>query len=354
MNLEKENYRAYTFIEMSRGINATQIHRQLEESSCLNVPPKRTIQHWCQSFREENKENLSDAPRSGRPSTETTEDNVEILKNLIEDQPKQSLRQLSKETGLSKDTVHRILTDHLGKRKVCSVWVPHKLSERNKEDRVLCATELINFIESNSIDFLLKHWVTEDETWQLFDSLATKEQNKCWLSKDQARPTVVKPKLTQRKVLLIVAFTGDRKFNVEVCVPGEIVDSDRYIEFVRNTGEKWRRLHSSPTKLSELIWQHDNARAHSSTQTTDFFQRRSVTLLRQSAYSPDLNQCDGWLFKILKNELKKVDFSDANEVLNHTLQVLRSIPKERFINEINKLVQHCKNVIKLNGDYVTK
>ena len=73
---------------------------------------------------------------------------------------------------------------------------------------------------------------------------------------------IVRPKLTPNKVMIMLAFTGDQKFSIKVTRPGETITSDTYIKFIHNTGDKWRRLHSSPSKLSGVWWQYDNARPH--------------------------------------------------------------------------------------------
>ena len=55
-----------------------------------------------------------------------------------------------------------MLVDFLSKRKIYSVWVPHKLSQKNK--RVSCARELIKFMDEHSVEEYLKFWAVEDET----------------------------------------------------------------------------------------------------------------------------------------------------------------------------------------------
>ena len=130
--------------------------------------------------------------------------------------------------------------------------------------------------------------------------------------------------------------------------------SDMYIKFIRNTGDKWRRLHSSPTKLSSVCWQHDNAKPHVAADTNVFLAKRSINLIKQSPYSHDLNQCDAWLFLSLKKELRKMQFSNGADEQTYTLQYLRSIQRDRFEEEIYKMYNHCKSVIDSLGDYVTK
>ncbi len=140
MELSKENYRAYIFIEFKRGLNANQIIRQIKEASLPNSPSESTIHRWHSAFQA-GRNSLDDEQRVGRPCSSRTPENITVICDLIQNEPKQSLRRLSDETSLSKETVRKILIEDLGKRKVCSVWVPHTLSTQNKSDRVLCATQ---------------------------------------------------------------------------------------------------------------------------------------------------------------------------------------------------------------------
>ena len=272
---QSEHVRFYVFVEVKHGKTATEIQRQLEESGITDIPSFTTIWRWCTSFKDESKMVLQDSQRSGRPCSATTDDNVQLVKRLITEMPKQSTRSLADDTGLSKTTIHRILTDNLGLRKVCATWVPHLLSEVNKQERIQCAQSIIQRIENHSMEDCMKFWTTEDETWLLHYTPPTKENNKAWLSPSAPRPKVLLSSLTNQKVLLLIAFTGDGKFSVEGRIPGETVTSDVYTDFVHKTGEKWRVLRSSPTRLAELWWQHDNACPHTAAHTREFMKKGS-------------------------------------------------------------------------------
>lgn len=313
-------------------------------------PSQATIFRW---FRElSDRTSFSDEPRSGRPSTSLTVENIELVSNEITANPRQSLRTLSQSLGISKDSVRRILEDSLSLRKVCSVWVPYKLSDSNKRDRIECARLLMKTFDENTLEDCLRFWATEDETWVCFESVGTKQENKAWLPLGASRPRVLSPKLTNRKTMLVVAFTGDGKINIEAIPAGDTLNSERFIQFVKDTGRKWRTLRSSPTRLSELWWQHDNARPHSATATRDFFAERGVKLLRQSPYSPDLNLCDRWLFLEMKKALRQQNFQSSEDVRDAALHMFRNLPRQRFSNELKRLFEHCKKVIEAGGDFI--
>jgi len=352
MDLTKEHYRSYIFIEMKRGLSPTQIYQHLLQTDLENVPSRTTVFEWHNRFLN-GRTSLHDDERIGRPLTVSNVDFREKILNAIKENPRQSTRSLADEFEISKSTVQRILTHDLGLRKVCSTWIPHTLSVSNKASRVSCCQRLIALFDSHSFEELMEKWVTEDETWALFEAMPTKEENKAWQHPSEPRLRVVRPQLTNKKTLLLVAFTGDGKLSVENTAPGDTVTSERYIEFVRHTGDRWRHLRRSPSLLRSLCWQHDNARPHTASNTQAFFRRNGITLIEQSPYSPDLNQCDAWLFKLLKKELRSKKFKDGEEVRSAAEQILRSIPRERFLSEIHSLYKHCRAVLQNNGDYVS-
>lgn len=248
MELGKEHYRAYTFIELQRGRTPAEVYEQLQEAHIPGIPSRATVFRWCHDFTDGTRTSLHDQPKSGRPSTSMTEDNIRTIQQSIAADPRQSLRVLAEALGCGKDSVRKILTEQLGLKKLCSVWVPHVLSEANKKDRVEC----VRLMDRNSMEDCLRYWATEDETWVLFHGLPTKEENRAWLPPNASRPRVVLPKLTNQKTMLLLSFTGDGKCNVHAIRPGETVTAERYIQFVHDAGEKWRTLRSAPTRLTQL------------------------------------------------------------------------------------------------------
>ena len=96
-------------------------------------------------------------------------------------------------------------------------------------------------------------------------------------------------------------------------------------------------MRNRPAKLSEVVWQHNNARPHVSAARKDFFSKRGVELLWQAPYSPDLNLLDRLVNKDLKKELRKCNSDSAEEVQKNALQAMRAILQSRYIDELNKL-----------------
>jgi [histone H3]-lysine36 N-dimethyltransferase SETMAR len=96
----------------------------------LGLISERNVWRWFKKFRSGDT-NLKNKPRSGRPPA--IDNNV--LKSLIESNPRQSTRELAVMLGVDNTTI----CDHLrqiGKVKKLEKWVPHELSEKNKNQRL--------------------------------------------------------------------------------------------------------------------------------------------------------------------------------------------------------------------------
>ena len=230
------------------------------------------------------------------------------------------------------------------------LWVPHDLTENNKQQRVTTAQGILDALD-NLGPQASRVYAVEDESWFDFFPKLPKQENKCWVGPERKRSTVVRPKLTNKKTLLLFCFTANKVY-VESLPYGQTITAERYITFVQSLGEHWRKLRSDSTRLSELHYQHDNARPHTAAATSDFFIRRGVKLIRQAPYSPDFNMCDRWVFAHLKSSMKKMTFNDHVEVRKAALQVFQSVPPERFVHEMEKLKMHLRTVINNCGSYV--
>ena len=97
----------------------------------------------------------------------------------------------------------------------------------------------------------------------------------------------------------------------------------------------------------------DNARPHAAHDTQSLVYQRDVELVKQPAYSPDLNMCDRYLFRKVKHQLQGHDFDCPDDVKMSMQQALWSIPEDELFEQLKKLRKHCEDIIQASGDYVT-
>lgn len=109
------------------------------------APSYHTVTGWSRYFCE-GREEIEDQPRPGRPVTETTFENIEEVRCLIDDDPHLTIDEIQVETGMSRGTIERIISDHLKLKKTTASWVPNLLTDKQRADRVrICQENLAKF-----------------------------------------------------------------------------------------------------------------------------------------------------------------------------------------------------------------
>ena len=94
-----------------------------------------TITRWCVRFKQ-GRESLEDDPRSGRPLSAFTENDVTAVKNLIDEDARYTIEEISETLNINSGAVFVILKQRLKLRKISARWVPHLLSQEEKDRRV--------------------------------------------------------------------------------------------------------------------------------------------------------------------------------------------------------------------------
>lgn len=137
--------RYYIKIRTILGIDAKTIYEELTEALGSDAPSDRSVRRWVQRFRE-GKEDVDDDPRSGRPISVFTDENIERVQHVIEDDPHCTYDDIIAETSLTRGTIERIIHDGLRMRKVTSRWVAHQLNDEQKQERLrICRQNLEKF-----------------------------------------------------------------------------------------------------------------------------------------------------------------------------------------------------------------
>ena len=103
--------------------SATETFASLTEAYGDATLSRTMVFKWHKAFKE-GRENVDDDPRSGRPISSTKDQNVEVVRAVIEKDRRLSVRMIAEETSLDKNAVHRILTEHLHMRKIRAKLVP--------------------------------------------------------------------------------------------------------------------------------------------------------------------------------------------------------------------------------------
>ena len=162
MEAKKEYQRFYIFARLQLGGGIQQIHSDVSllfGGESLSYP---TCTRWAREFAD-GREAIEDEHRSGVLKSVRSENTIESVRQQIDQDPHSSIGEISSNLDLSYGTVQTILSADLTLKKDCTRWVPHKLTEDQKQQRVLCAQKLIHLLELNGHK-RLEDVITGDET----------------------------------------------------------------------------------------------------------------------------------------------------------------------------------------------
>jgi len=132
---------------------------------------RANVYRWYACFRD-GREDVKDDARSGRPSTAKTDENVESVRHLLTEDRRTTLQMVADRLNIGKEIICRIVTEDLGKRKICARFVPHALTTEQKQEHVVYCQDLLLMGQD---EHFWEYIITGDETWCFAYDPATKE-----------------------------------------------------------------------------------------------------------------------------------------------------------------------------------
>lgn len=163
----------------AKGLKPCEIHSEIQAIYGENVLGHSQVYHWCTLFKDGHTD-LEDKLGRGHPFSSKTKETVDRVDELIQSDRRLKVREIAESLDLSKSSIHRIVFDELGYRKVCARWVPKQLTADHKTNRVDACQNLLRRCRDRAqrdvlpnaagdlqepADDFLGHIVTGDETW---------------------------------------------------------------------------------------------------------------------------------------------------------------------------------------------
>lgn len=277
MDLKRESFRAIIYYNWKRGLTREECFEEMRTVLGEVSPSYATIKLWYNDFIH-GRSSLEDEPRSGRIPTATTDEMVEKVRLIVEDDPGVTKGQIMEQLKIGSGSVLEILHNKLKMHWVCHRIVPHFLTQEQKQHRVDICRQNLDMIRKGG-NRSLSTIITGDETYVHFYDTPTHREAKIWIYEDDTPPDIVKKERTVRKLCYAVFFrstglvaavklegqkTVTAKWYSEVCLPRvfEKVSNDR-----PNTG------------LRNIILHHDNARPHSAGVTAQYLKDMKVRIM---------------------------------------------------------------------------
>ncbi|KAL0869896.1 hypothetical protein ABMA27_006096 [Loxostege sticticalis] len=127
-----------------------------------SAPSKTTIYRWFAEFQR-GRVKLSDDPRQGRPKTAVTQENVDVVGKLIEEDRNVTYHEIQATLDIGMSQIQIILHEQLGVKKLFSRWIPHSLCEDEAVRVTWCVRTLERFHAGSSN--AVYNIVSGDESW---------------------------------------------------------------------------------------------------------------------------------------------------------------------------------------------
>ncbi|XP_067122537.1 histone-lysine N-methyltransferase SETMAR-like [Centruroides vittatus] len=222
--MEKTETRAVIKYLTKKGLTPSQIKADMDEVLGESAPSYTTVKKWTALFKS-GRESVEDDPRSGRPSTAVTEENIDKVHDFVLADRRLKTREIAETTGISVDRVHHILTENLGMTKVSARLLPHLLTAEQNCVRTLMSKECLDFYQKNPQDFL--HWfVTTDEMWIHYYTPETKEQSKQWKHHSSPPPKKAKTVPSAGKVIASVFWDAKGIIFIDYLERGKTINAN--------------------------------------------------------------------------------------------------------------------------------
>ena len=201
--MEKFEIRAYIKGRAIQKVSPSVILSELQQIYGDNAPVYSTVVKWTAFYRDGG-DSLFDAPRCGRPITTVTAANIERVRQFLEDDPHATYNEIEAELFINQCSLHEIITGKLKMKKMTSRWIPHDLSEKNREERVSACRENLKLFLNGPLR--LCDVFTGDESWFYMRHIEKKSDNVSWVKDGEKPLTVVRRGRYEPKFMYSVFF----------------------------------------------------------------------------------------------------------------------------------------------------
>jgi histone-lysine N-methyltransferase SETMAR len=345
----KNAIRAIIFYNWRRGLSVDQCKSEMDGALGNSSPSKPTIYRWYADFQR-GRSTFEDEARSGRPPSAVTQQNIDAVRELVENDPHVTYEMIEHQVDIGSHAVCQILHDHLKLRKICARWVPHFLTNEQKVNRVNWCQQMLQKYERGR-SRRVSDIVTGDETWIYYYDPPTKRQSTVWIGENEPRPTKVKKSRSVGKRMFAMFFSRSKM------VAKIMLQNQRTVTAAWYVNECLPKLFAAVEQkrpksgIRGLILHHDNAPAHTAHLTLSFLEESSVQLMSHPPYSPDLAPCDFWLFPKLKERLRGRRFESEDELKLEIDEALSNFDNGDYANCFGSWFDRMEKCIDREGDY---
>lgn len=285
---------------------------------------------------------VKDLPKTGRPKTARTEENIKRVEMMLKNKPAISIPRVALSLNLSKTSVYRIANQDLNLFPY-KIHLVHELQPGDPERRIMFANWFL------SIPGIEKIFYGSDEAYFHLNGAVNNHNFRIW---SDSNPHLVQEQpLKPDKILVWCAVSSQRiigPFFFDETVKGE-----NYLNMLMSYF--WPRLYRSKNGTISYF-QQDGAPAHRTKQVQAWlkskFGDRFVKSDLWPARSPDLNPCDYFLWGYLKDKVyasMPQTVEELKEKIKIEIEKIRITVLSRVFENMKK---RCQEILEKNGNHI--
>ena len=222
----RKEQRAVVRFFWAKGFSAAAICKEMRPvygDKCFSLA---AVKCWCRKFCT-GRTSLVDDKRSGRDVTVTHNDVVSKIDDFIRADRRVSISDIVLHTGISRGSVHKVVSDHLQFRKVSARWVPRQLKPEHQATRMSMSLDNLQRYNEEGVE-MLERIVTGDETWVHHYQPETKQASMQWKHVNSPTPTKFKVTPSAGKLMATIFWDMQGVLLIEFQEHGRTVTAASY------------------------------------------------------------------------------------------------------------------------------
>jgi histone-lysine N-methyltransferase SETMAR len=300
-----------------------------------------TVKRWIRKFKNGDF-SCDDDSRPGRPLATLGP----ALQKFLDRYPFASAKVISRHFRLSPPTVKEILMRELGLRKFSRRWVPHLLSDAQKEARIVECGKLLSMLAMYA-EHDFEGIATGDESWFQYTSYS----GSMFADSRESVTPRIRHDISTPKTMITIFFTSRRLLVSEALPKGTKFNQDYFIQYILPGLYREKTRISRKTGFPAFSVHMDNSMCHNGRKVSDIFARRSIERAPHPPHSPDISPCDFWLFGYLKHKMRDQEFRGQQGILNAIVTIWNDLTFEDVQRVFHEWMERLAWVIGNNGEY---
>lgn len=294
---------------------------------------------------------------SGRPKSARTEENVSAVEQLAlsqEGQPQthRSVRQISRETGIPRSSVCRIIHEDLG-LKCLKKRRAQELTESNRTVRLQRAKKLLKMYPDDKVDFI---WFTDEKVFTVATP-RNPQNDRLYV------PAAVKKKQVAAERLLRTRTTFSRSVMVSVGVSKLGFTDLIFVDpGVKINGTYYRDVLLSQKLLPVMrdvsgeffIFQQDSAPAHRARETVRFLEQATPAFIPPDLWppnSPDLNPVDYKIWGTVQQRVYQSRVHNVDELKQRLVNIWHGMEQSFIDSAIDEWRGRLRACVRAKGGH---